>query len=606
MKPVIPLTHFPDNRDEHQYRPDSDVWGLMRRVFRGAAAHRGLLLRLAVQVALRGALLPLGAWVMGAVINGPIERREVDGILVGAAGYGLLAVLTNWLFHYRYLYALAFGEEVVHDLRARLFRHVMSMPMAYFDTVKVGRLIGRLTSDVDGIRGGVQDVVFISAVQVGQMVVAGVMMAVCSPWMFLSVLMMAPVVWWANRRFSGRIVDAQRRASERFSRISATLAETVAGLRETRAFVREEENARFFAQLARDQAAFNVEAARTSAKFLPFLDFITQGFTAVLLFVGGWVVVESGDATRVGDVIRFLLLTGMFFEPIRSLGNQYNTALAAMVGAERVFRLLDTLPAWADQSDAVGFEARGERGVEVEFRGVDFAYEAGKPVLEGVSFLAQPGWTVALVGETGSGKTTVTALAAKFYLAGGGEVLIDGQNLCGVLSESYRSHVAIVPQQCWLFSGSVLDNIRFACPDVGEERVVEVLERLGVRDLLDGLPDGLLTDVGEGGKNVSAGQRQVIGFARALLSEPRLLILDEATSAVDAVMERRIQDALPGLLEGRTSLVVAHRLSTIRRADLILVMGRGRVMERGTHDELLAAGGMYAELWRRGVDGGGL
>jgi ATP-binding cassette subfamily B protein len=185
-------------------------------------------------------------------------------------------------------------------------------------------------------------------------------------------------------------------------------------------------------------------------------------------------------------------------------------------------------------------------------------------------------------------------------------VLIDGQNLCGVLSESYRSHVAIVPQQCWLFSGSVLDNIRFACPDVGEERVVEVLERLGVRDLLDGLPDGLLTDVGEGGKNVSAGQRQVIGFARALLSEPRLLILDEATSAVDAVMERRIQDALPGLLEGRTSLVVAHRLSTIRRADLILVMGRGRVMEHGTHDELLAAGGMYAELWRRGMDGGGL
>ncbi len=198
MKPVIPLTHCPDNRDEYQYRPDSDVWGLMRRVFRGAAAHRGLLLRLAVQVALRGALLPLGAWVMGAVINGPIERREVDGILVGAAGYGLLAVLTNWLFHYRYLYALAFGEEVVHDLRARLFRHVMSMPMAYFDTVKVGRLIGRLTSDVDGIRGGVQDVVFISAVQVGQMVVAGVMMAVCSPWMFLSVLMMAPVVWWAD------------------------------------------------------------------------------------------------------------------------------------------------------------------------------------------------------------------------------------------------------------------------------------------------------------------------------------------------------------------------------------------------------------------------
>jgi ATP-binding cassette subfamily B protein len=295
----------------------------------------------------------------------------------------------------------------------------------------------------------------------------------------------------------------------------------------------------------------------------------------------------------------------MFFEPIRSLGNQYNAALAAMVGAERVFRLLDTVPAWTDGADAVDFLAKHERGVGVEFRGVSFAYEEGKPVLEGVSFGAKPGWTVALVGETGSGKTTVTALAAKFYLAGGGEVLIDGQELRGLRSDCYRSHLAIVPQQCWLFSGSVLDNIRFACPEVGEERVVEVLERLGVRDLLEGLPKGLLTDVGEGGRNVSAGQRQVIGFARALLAEPRLLILDEATSAVDAVMERRIQDALPGLLEGRTSLVVAHRLSTIRRADLILVMGRGRVMERGTHEELLAAEGMYAELWRRGLDGGG-
>jgi ATP-binding cassette subfamily B protein len=527
---------------------------------------------------------------MGAVINGPIERREVEGILAGAAGYGLLMAVTNWLFHYRYLHALAFGEEVVHDLRARLFRHVVSMPMAYFDTVKVGRVIGRLTSDVDGIRGGVQDVVFISAVQVGQMLV----------------LLMAPVVWWANNRFSGRIVDAQRRASERFSRITATLAETVAGLRETRAFVREEENARFFSQLARDQAAFNVEAARTSAKFLPFLDFITQGFTAILLFVGGWLVAGSGEVSKVGDVIRFLLLTGMFFEPIRSLGNQYNAALAAMVGAERVFRLLDTVPAWEDGVGARDFVAHEDHGVELEFRDVDFAYEVGKPVLEGVNFVAEPGWTVALVGETGSGKTTVTALAAKFYLAGSGEVLVDGQDVVGLRSESYRSHLAIVPQQCWLFSGTVLDNIRFARPEVAEEQVVAVLERLGVRDLLEGLPAGLQTEVGEGGRNVSAGQRQVIGFARALLAGPRLLILDEATSAVDAVMERRIQDALPGLLEGRTSLVVAHRLSTIRRADLILVMGRGRVLERGTHAELLAAGGMYAELWRRGVDDGGL
>lgn len=604
----LQLTRVERDPEAHRTRPELGLLPLLRRVFSYAAPHRRTLRWLTFHVLLRAALLPLGTWAMGEVINGPIQHRDAKGILLGALGFAALAAFTNWMFHYRYRYALELGEAVIHDLRAAVFAHVLRMPMRYFDTTKVGRVIGRVTSDIDSIRTGVQDVVFITAVQMGQMLVASALMLFHDWVLFLVVLAIAPVVWGINRIFAKRLADAQRDATESYSRITATLTESVSGIRVTQGFVRETLNAESFRALAEDQGRFNMISARTSARFLPLLEASTHLFTALLLLIGGWRVLAPGGHATVGDIVQFFFLAVLLFEPIRNLGNQYTAALSAMVGAERVFQLLDTPPEWADAPDALPLPRAGagkDEGVLVEFHGVNFAYEPGRPVLHDVCFTAKPGMTVALVGATGSGKTSITNLLAKMYLPDTGTISLDGMDLTGIQSASLHDQMGIVQQQSFLFGGTVLENIRFARPQTSEDEVRDITRQLGFLDDIEALPQGFQTEVGEGGANLSGGQRQLVSFARALLVRPRLLILDEATSAMDALTEARIQFALSALLEGRTSFVVAHRLSTIRRADLILVLQDGQIVERGTHAELVERSGVYARLHDRFVFGHG-
>jgi len=598
----LQLTRVERDPEERRTRPELGLLPLLRRVFSYAAPHKRTLRWLTFHVVLRAALLPLGTWAMGEVINGPIQHRDATGILLGALGFAGLAAFTNWMFHYRYRYALELGEAVIHDLRAAVFEHVLRMPMRYFDTTKVGRVIGRVTSDIDSIRTGVQDVVFITAVQVGQMLVASALMLYHDWVLFLVVLSITPFVWGINRLFAKRLAEAQRDATESFSRITATLTESVSGIRVTQGFVRESLNAEAFRALAEDQGRFNMVSARTSAKFLPLLEASTHLFTALLLLIGGWRVLSPGAHATVGDIVQFFFLAVLLFEPIRSLGNQYTAALAAMVGAERVFQLLDTPPEWADTPDALPLP-EGSAGVRVEFERVGFSYEPGRPVLHDISFTAGPGVTVALVGATGSGKTSITNLLAKMYQPDTGGIRLDGMDLAQIQSVSLHNQMGIVQQQSFLFGGTVLDNIRFARPETPEAEVREITRQLGFLDEMEALPKGLQTEVGEGGANLSGGQRQLVSFARALLVRPRLLILDEATSAMDTLTEARIQFALATLLKGRTSFVVAHRLSTIRRADLILVLDKGRIVERGTHPELVERSGLYAGLHERFVHG---
>jgi len=373
------------------------------------------------------------------------------------------------------------------------------------------------------------------------------------------------------------------------------LTESVHGIRVTQGFVRQEVNAGFFRDLVTDHSRYNVEAGHISAVFLPLLELNSQFFIALLVVVGGCRAIDPQIARPVGDIVQFFFLANLFFDPIRSLGNQYNNALTAMVGAERVFSLLDTKPDWEDPDDADDIPAIIGR---VEFCDLTFGYDPGRSVLHGINFLAEPGQTVALVGHTGSGKTSIINLVSKLYLPTGGRLLIDGHDILKVGSDSLHRQMGMVHQHGFLFEGTVMDNVRFARPDASSRDVIECVRRLDCLDLIEALPQGFRTPVGEAGRNLSVGQRQIVSFARAMMADPRILLLDEATSAIDAMTEARVQRALERLLQGRTSFVVAHRLSTIRRADQILVLRHGRIVERGRHDDLVAAGSIYAELYR--------
>ena len=363
-----------------------------------------------------------------------------------------------------------------------------------------------------------------------------------------------------------------------------------------RAFRGKTKTARMFTELAANHSRFNTAFLRTHGLFIPLLELNSQIFLAVLLLVGGYRVLAPGATTDVGDLVGFFFMAGLFFSPVSVLGNQYNQALTAMAGAERLFALLDTEPEWSDPPDAM---AIGRIEGSIEFNRVTFGYDPQRPVLNEIDFRAQPGQTVALVGHTGSGKTSILNLVLKFYLPTAGRILIDGHDLRDVQSESLHRQMGIVLQQNTLFHGSIADNIRFGRPQATDAEVADALCQLNCLDLFGNLPDGLATQVGERGSRLSAGQRQLVCFARALVANPRILILDEATSNVDSRTEARLQEALSILLADRTSFVVAHRLSTIRHADLVLVLDDGRIIERGRHEELLEKQDVYYRLYRR-------
>lgn len=578
-------------------------WAMVRRLVGFTQPYTRVRNVLLLLVVVRALQLPLISWMLAWVLGGPIADGNLEAAFWGSAGFAALVLFTELVFMYRMRLALQLGESVVYDMRRQIYTQLYRMPMEFFDRMPLGRLISRVTSDVDVVRQGIQDVFFVSIVQGGSMLIAALIMLYYDWLLFLVVALLVPALWLLLQTFRERMRQAYRDVQETYSRVTASLAESVAGMRVLQGFVREQKNERRFSELVTTHAENHLEGARQAARFFPLVEINSQLFLALLLVVGGYQALHG--AVDLETVIQFFFLSELFFGPVVVLGRQYNLALTAMAGAERVFGILDAEPGWQDAPNAVQLEALEGH---VRFERASFEYTPGRPVLRDVDLNVVAGQMVALVGATGSGKTTLTRLLAKLYLPTSGRILLDGRDLSEIAGSSLHVWLGMVPQDNRLFSGTIADNIRFARPEARAEELAEVVQQLGIEDVIGALPDGLETEVGDRGVNVSLGQRQLICFARAMVADPRLLILDEATSSVDAVTEAKLQQALGKLLEGRTSFVVAHRLSTVRDADVIVVLDDGRIVQQGTHAELLAQTGHYSELYRElalSLEGGG-
>jgi ATP-binding cassette subfamily B protein len=583
-------------------------WRIIRRILGRTQPYAGMRNTIFVLTVVRAVQKPALAWALAAVINGPITGGDFRGVLWGAAGFLVLAGFTELTFHFRQRLQLELGEAVVHDLRNAVFRQLQRMPMSYFNKTKLGRILGRVITDIEAVRRGVQQVFFFSLLLFGQMAGSAALMLYYNGVLFGVLLVVGPLVWLTNRHFHPRLSRHSRAVAESQSRLTGSLAESVKGMRVIQGFVRQREGDVRYDGLIRHHADNNVGLAHESSLYLPLLDLHSQIFLAAMLTVGGYGALHGLAGMEIGSLIAFFFLPSLFFQSLQHLGTLYTQAITALASAERVFQLLDLRPEWSDAPEAtdlpdpratVGATSAAARGARVEFRRVSFGYAPGRPVLHDLSFVAEPGQTVALVGHTGSGKTSIINLVAKFYLPDHGEILVDDREIRSLRADSLRGQMGLVLQTNFLFTGTVLENIRLGRPGATDEEIRAAAASLDCLDLLEALPRGLATEVGERGTSLSLGQRQLICFTRALLADPRLLILDEATSSVDTITESRLQHALDRLLAARTSFVVAHRLSTIRRADQILVLDGGRIVERGPHLDLLAQRGAYHALYRQ-------
>jgi ATP-binding cassette subfamily B protein len=580
---------------------------LMRRLLRYVAPYRGLV------------LAALGALIGSALLQlaGPLLTKRVIDVAIPAGDTGMIvqatllfvaALVGQFLFTYlETLLTSILGQRVMRDLRLQIFRHLQRLPIPFYDRNPVGRLITRVTSDVEslnelftaGVVAGLGDVFTLVAI-------SAVMLSI--DWQLaLASFVVIPFVFGVSRLFQQRVRNAYRDIRTRLARINAVLQERLAGMRIVQLFGRESHEARVFDRANREHLDAHLRSIRIYALYFPAIEILTSVALASLIVAGAYRV-EMNVAT-IGTLAAFLQFVRRFFQPLQDLAEKYNILQAAMASSERIFGLLDT-PAAADAPAAGGRTPRvSARGVTIAFEDVWFAYDlahlarkAEAPadpdwVLRGVSFTARPGETIALVGHTGAGKTTIINLILRFYDPQRGRITLDGIDVREIPLSELRAAIGYVQQDIFLFAGDVRTNIRLSHP-LDDRAVAAAARRVGADRVIARLPNGYEHVLAERGASVSVGERQLLSFARAIAAEPALLLLDEATSAVDSEIEAAIQQAIRELMRGRTTIAVAHRLSTILEADEILVLHHGQIRERGTHRALLERGGLYERLYR--------
>jgi ATP-binding cassette, subfamily B, bacterial len=484
------------------------------------------------------------------------------------------------------------GERILADLRNRLFRHLQRLSLGFYERNRAGVIISRITNDVVALDQLVTDGVT-TLVQNTLILVGSAAILFYLDWrLALAVLTVFPAMAVATAVFRSRSSRAYEQVRERLGLVTATLAEDIGGMRVVQAFSREDANQRRFREVNEHYRAANQQTVILSGFYFPFVDLLSAIATAIVLGYGGYLVF-GGDVT-IGTLFAFILYLSNFFDPVQQLSQLYNTFLAATAALDKIMDVTDEEPEVLDRPGARDLShIRGD----VSFDDVRFAYGRGAEVLHGIDLDVPAGTTVALVGHTGAGKSTIAKLLARFYDPVDGRITIDGVDLRDVTQNSLRRQLGVVPQEGFLFAGTVHDNIAFGRPDATRDDVVNAAKTVGAHDFIERLEDGYDTELQERGTRLSLGQRQLVAFARALLADPRILILDEATSSVDIGTERKIERALETLLAERTAFIIAHRLSTIRGADLIVVLEHGRVVEQGSHAELMARRGLYTALY---------
>lgn len=564
---------------------------LVRRLL-GYIRRYAWLAALALTLVLAGmGLFLVNPYLLGRIVDLGIRGRDPDTIWRLGLLYGAIEVMI-FLVSYAQNYLLQYiGQHVMFDLRAGFFAHLQRMPLPFFDRNPVGRLVTRVTNDIatlaelfsSGIVMVIGDLFLIAGIAVS--------LVLLHPGLGLATLSTVPLLVVAAWFFQTRIRQAFREVRARIARVNASLSENISGMRVIQIFRQEEGRAAKFDGLNASHRDAQVQSVFYHSLFTPVITVINALCIIVILLVGGHMV--QGGTLTLGLLVSFLTYAQNFFHPIRNISEKVTIFQSAMASAERVFSLMDE----PEETGLREGEPLPTVQGEIRFEGVRFAYIPSREVLSDISFTVAPGQSVAIVGHTGAGKTTITALLDRMYDLAAGRILLDGRDVTTIAKEELRRRIAVIHQDVFIFADTVRENIRLWNPAIAPERVRQIAREIGADGFITALAQGYDTELYERGANLSTGQRQLISFARALCADPTILVLDEATSSIDSESEKIIQEAIKTLTRGRTCLIIAHRLSTIRHCDRILVLHQGRLVESGSHQELLAKQGFYHKLY---------
>jgi len=535
----------------------------------------------------------VGPYLLGPVaIDQCIAQGNLSALYWVAVVYVGVYVL-SWLVGCVQTYLRFWlGQRMIFDLRQDMFSNLQKLSMSFYDKRHVGRIMSRVTNDVETLNEFLTSGVEAAIGDILVLVFIVIVMLILNTWLALITFTVIPILLIGTILLGGRVREAYRLTRKKISGVTANLAESISGVRVSQSFSREMANAQQFDRVNVENLQANIQAARVSALFFPLVDVLGSLGTSLVLLFGGTAVMN--DSLKLGVLVAFMLYVTRFFIPVREISMLYNNVQSALAATERMTEILDAKPEVEEAEDAI--ELPRIKG-EIKSINVSFGYEPNNFVLKDINLEIHQNDRVALVGPTGAGKTSLASLVARFYDVQKGSITIDGYDIRKVSIKSLRSQMGIVLQDPFLFTGSIRENIAYGKPEATEQEIVEAAKAVGAHDFIMNFAQGYDTNVGERGVRLSMGQRQLISFARALLADPRILILDEATSSVDAYTELLIQNAMKKLLERRTTLIIAHRLSTVRSADKIVVIDAGRIVDTGTHEELMGREGLYRKLY---------